>query len=172
MPRKVEMQLVKPNLKYKDSFLKGIKELQAEGNNILPTPWVVHFEEYVARFEKEEQGIDLPEGYVSHSRFWLIDNEEFIGHVDIRHKLTDDLLKFGGHIGYAIVPSKRRLGYGTKILEMALPIAKELGIEKVFFTLDDSNIASAKIIEKNGGVLESKIEYEGVLKRRYWITLK
>jgi len=166
------MQLVKPNLKYKDSFLNGIKELQDEGNNILPTPWVAHFDEYVARFDNEEKGINLPEGYVSHSRFWLIDNEEFIGHVDIRHKLTDSLLNFGGHIGYAIVPSKRKMGYGTKILEMALPLAKDLGINKILITCNDDNIASAKIIEKNGGVLENKIDHEGVIKRRYWITLK
>ena len=103
---------------------------------------------------------------------WLVDNGEFIGSLSLRHRLNENLLKMGGHIGYSIRPSARKRGYGTKILELALPIAKSLGIDKVLVTCDDDNTGSAKIIEKNGGVLENKVEHEGKLKRRYWIENK
>ena len=69
------------------------------------------------------------------------------------------------------------MGYGTKTLEFALLEAKKFGIHNVLITCDDDNVGSAKIIEKNGGVLENKVEgeYESEakkLKRRYWIVNK
>ena len=51
--------------------------------------------------------------------------------------------------------------------------AKELGLSKVLVTCDEDNIASIKIIERNGGKLEDMYQEEKmtVPKRRYWITL-
>ena len=48
-----------------------------------------------------------------------------------------------------------------------------MGIEKVRITCDVGNIASRKIIEKNGGVLDSEIPNleTGVGKLRYWIDI-
>ena len=66
----------------------------------------------------------------------------------------------------------RNKGYGTKILELALDEAKKLGIEKALLTCEDDNINSAKVIEKNGGVLENKVTGDRKLKRRYWIENK
>lgn len=97
----------------------------------------------------------------------------FIGKVNIRHRLNKNLLKAGGHIGYTIRPSERRKGYGTLILRLALPKAKALGIKKALITCYEDNIGSRKIIEANGGVLEdTATTNEGVVKRRYWITIK
>ena len=105
--------------------------------------------------------------------YWLIDNDEFIGRVSIRHTLTESLLKEGGHIGYDIRPSKRNMGYGKRILELSLPKAKELEIDKVLVTCNETNTGSKKIIEANGGILENSIEMgEGKpAKLRYWILL-
>ena len=59
-------------------------------------------------------------------------------------------------MGYDVRPSMRRLGYGTQLLRLALPVLQEHGIRRVRITCDDDNIGSAKIIEKNGGVLSGK----------------
>ena len=80
--------------------------------------------------------------------------------------------KVGGHIGYDIKPSMRRMGYGTEILKLSLPIAKQIGLDRVMLTCDDSNIASWKIMKKNGAILDEKYNYEGKFKRRYWIDIK
>lgn len=175
MPWKIKMELVKPNIKYKDSFLEAVEEFRKEGNRVVKMrlPEIEEtFEKYIERMADGERGVNLPEGYVSHTRLWLVEGSDFIGSIDIRHSLTENLLKFGGHIGYEIRPSKRRMGYGTKMLELALPITKSLGINKALITCNDDNIGSAKIIEKNGGILENKIPCENTLRRRYWITLK
>ncbi len=131
------------------------------------------FTEFVEKLSGEAEGKFLKEGYVPHTIFWLVDNEKFIGWLDIRHRLTDHLREVGGHIGYAIRPSERGKGNGNKILELALPKAKELGIMSVLVTCKEDNVASAKVIEKNGGVLEDmRTHTDGITRRRYWIHLK
>jgi hypothetical protein len=67
----------------------------------------------------------------------------------------------------------RRLGYGTQLLRLALPVLREHGIRRVRITCDDDNIGSAKIIEKNGGVLSGKetSRESGKTVRQYWIEL-
>jgi predicted acetyltransferase len=173
------MELVLPSVKYKESYLEALKEAETDpGNKIskLQAPKENEtFESFVEHFNDEMKGLNLPEGYVPATMFWLIDNGEFIGRVQIRHKLSDYLSKHGGHIGYYIRPSKRKMGYGKKILEMALLKAKEMGFEKVLLACNDDNVGSVRVIEGNGGVLKEIIdgEKEGEKKkRRYQITIK
>ncbi len=130
-----------------------------------------NFSEFLTKMRNYEKGKNLPKGYVSASYYWLVDNNDFVGETTIRHKLTKALLKEGGHIGYGIRPTKRKLGYGTKILTLALKKAKKLGIKKVLVTCDDNNIGSRKVIEANEGILEKKIRHKGKLLRHYWIKL-
>ena len=57
------------------------------------------------------------------------------------------------------------------MLRLALPEAKKIGLEKVLITCDEDNIASAKVIEKNGGIFERYAVKDGKKFRRYWIDL-
>lgn len=171
------MKLILPSEEYKESFIEAVKEYRAEGDmhrydldiNFLEN----NFAKYVSQILAQANGESLPEGYVPQTTFWLVDNGEFIGRVSIRHTLTEELLKVGGHIGYDIRPSKRQKGYGKKILELALPKAKELGINRALVTCDETNIGSKKIIEANGGVLEDSYEQgdDKPRKLRYWINI-
>jgi predicted acetyltransferase len=76
-----------------------------------------------------------------------------------------------GHIGYGVRPSARSRGLATWALQSVLVRAPALGLRKVLLTCDDSNPASARVIEKTGGVLEDVRETELGLTRRYWMTL-
>lgn len=169
------MQLVLPSLKYKESYIKALEDSRNEtGETQLNRPAENQsFEEFVQQLNDNAKGINLPQGYVPATMFWLIDKDEVIGRAQIRHELNDYLLKYGGHIGFYIRPSKRRMGYGTKILELALIEAKKLSISKALITCDDNNVGSQRIIEANGGVLENIIAAEEgkPKKRRYWIIL-
>lgn len=169
------VQLVDPAIKYKDSYLKALAEFAQEGRSleyrgIQPDE---DFSSYIKRVCLFKKGIGLPDGYIPESVMWLVDGQEFIGEASIRHELTDFLRQIGGHIGYVIRPSKRKMGYGKQILKLSLDYIKTLGIKRVLLTCDETNIGSAKIIEANGGVLENAVDMgEGnPRKLRYWIKV-
>ena len=90
------------------------------------------------------------------------------------HWLTDALRDWGGHIRYGVRPSERNKGYGTLMLKLALDKARALGIGRVLITCGKDNIASQRVILKNGGVLDSESysEQAGRVTQRYWIDLE
>ena len=100
------------------------------------------------------------------------DRNIFVGAVNIRHYLNDSLLKTGGHIGDGVRPSERRKGYATAMIALALEECRKLGIHKVLMCCDKENIASAKSIIKNGGILENEfVNSDGKVEQRYWISI-
>lgn len=66
----------------------------------------------------------------------------------------------------------REKGYAAMLLSLALEQAQTLGIRNVLVTCDKDNIASAKTIIANGGILESEVITEGIPIQRYWIENK
>jgi predicted acetyltransferase len=97
-----------------------------------------------------------PDGYVPQTWLWWVAGDEFLGRLSIRHRLTPHLLVEGGNIGYEVRPSARGMGHATAMLAAALPLATALGIELAHLDLDDDNVASRRVIEKNGGTLERR----------------
>lgn len=168
------LQLVKPSPKYKRSFVAAeIEFRRVDSKKRLSGRKLSRgFDAYLVKLRGYEQGKNLPKGYVPATNYWLVRGPRFIGEVTIRHRLTPALRKEGGHIGYGIRPSERKKRYGTKICALALKKAKAMGIRRALLTCNDSNTGSWKIIEANGGKLHSKIRHHGVLKRRYWITIR
>ena len=126
--------------------------------------------DYVAQLENEKAGLNLPEGRVQ-ATFLIAEHEGvLIGRSSIRHTLNDFLLNCVGHIGYGVRPDFRKRGFASQIMTLSLELIHEIGVDPVLMTCSEDNVGSAKIIEAHGGVLENKIEFKGVLKRRYWIS--
>jgi predicted acetyltransferase len=91
-----------------------------------------------------------------------------LGGIALRHYFDDRF----GHIGYGIRPSARRRGLASWALGQMLGEARAaLGLDRVFIPCLADNTASARTIERNGGVLEG-IRHNGHSQaRRYWIDL-
>jgi predicted acetyltransferase len=131
------------------------------------------FRQYLELLEAQARGERLPPGYVPATFLFAFVGTRIVGRVSIRHTLTPDLERCGGHIGYAVVPEFRRQGCATAMLAQAVVIARDrLGLSRVLVTCDDDNVGSIRVIEKNGGVLENVVAVPGgaAPKRRYWIT--
>jgi predicted acetyltransferase len=56
-----------------------------------------------------------------------------------------------GHVGYTVVPWRRREGLATEALRELIPIACDLGLSYVDLTVDADNRGSQRVIEKSGG---------------------
>lgn len=113
-------------------------------------------------------------GLVDEAVFLAFDSDEhLVGISDIRLGTNDFIRNFAGQIGYSVRPSQRRKGYASEILRLTLMKAAEYGFSELLITCNDPNIASAKVIEKNGGILESIIPHPGFPDvRRYRIRVK
>ncbi|HTR78434.1 MAG TPA: GNAT family N-acetyltransferase [Gemmatimonadaceae bacterium] len=102
--------------------------------------------------------ITLPDGSTAPRlpgvRLWMWDGA-FCGSIGFRWQPGTTALPpyCLGHIGYGVVPWKRRLGYATRALGLMLPFAREFGLPFVEITTDASNTASQRVIARNGGVL-------------------
>ena len=160
---------------YKEAYIESLN--QAKIGNIKKNLIMFHNpdeEDIIQIFKDSRDTSKLPSYYVPSYDFFAVDDDKFIGVIHIRVRLTEKLIRYGGHIGYAVNPKYWNMGYGKEILRLGLEQYKNLIEEdKILITCNDDNIGSAKIIESNGGVLENKVENEYAgekfLTRRYWI---
>ena len=83
---------------------------------------------------------------------WIWDGD-FCGTISLRwQEGTDELPPHVlGHIGYAVVPWKRRRGYASTALRLMLVEARKIGLKQIEITTDPDNLISQRIIEKSGG---------------------
>ncbi|MBI9009777.1 MAG: GNAT family N-acetyltransferase [Tenericutes bacterium] len=112
--------------------------------------------------------------HVSASTYFAINEEDkIVGMTNIRHYLNELLIVNGwGHIGYGVRPTERRKGYATEILRLALIECKKLGISEAMVGCLKENIASAKVITKNGGILSREfIDEDGLTESIFLIKV-
>jgi Predicted acetyltransferase len=174
----MHLRLIRLTRQYEKQLGEMIDEWKAdqEKNHTNHSPWAIFkndwhdFDRYLNELEiKSADGRKVPD-----SVFFLLDEERdrLLGAVNIRHYLNESLLREGGHIGDGIRPSERNKGYATELVRLALEECRKLGINRVLMTCDKDNIASARTIVKNGGVLESEfVNSDGEIEQRYWIAL-
>lgn len=115
----------------------------------------------------QSNGLQLPEGYVPQTIYYLWDDDIIVGEFHIRHYLCESLVNGAGHIGYYIAPEYRKKGYATQGLRLALSIAENIVPEdEIYLRTDKYNTASLKVMLSNGGY----IHHEDELK--YYVRIK
>lgn len=132
------------------------------------------FNEWINDLKKNKDEKNLPIDYSPHT-FYLAfnDSNEIVGAIGLRWKQVPNLMTYGGLIGYSIRPMQRKKGYGTQMLRLGLEKFKKTDINNILITCKDFNIASKRVIEKNGGIFENNyynIE-DGYNYLRYWIKI-
>jgi predicted acetyltransferase len=161
------LELVVPGAQHLESYAHALEQGWSP-DNLLPQAALDELARIKDNPEKfiEEQvdrdasgsPVTLPDGSIVRRlpgyKRWMWDGE-FCGSIGFRWQPgTADLPPHVlGHIGFSVVPWKRRRGYATRALALLLPSIKEEGLPHVDLTTDPENIGSQKVIAANGGLL-------------------
>lgn len=171
----MSIQLERPRLDLLPSYFNFIEEMEKAGETIwdtfIPAPSEDH-----AHFVKrliDAESID-PVRSVPETTYWATKADIVVGRISLRHKLSEKLQEFGGHIGYEVRPSMRNLGIAKEMLRLLLETQKAKSIGKLLLTCAPSNLASIKTILANGGIFEKVLFVERVNRETiyYWIVLE
>ena len=115
--------------------------------------------EVIPKRINNSQGIDLLEGRVPDSYFFLWDDDEIVGLFKIRHCLNDFLRDGPGHLGYCILPEYRGKGYAKEGLKLAIDICNDLIEEdEIYLIVRKDNPASLKVQTDNGAYIVSETD--------------
>ncbi|MFI5484182.1 GNAT family N-acetyltransferase [Micromonospora echinaurantiaca] len=129
------------------------------------------FAAWVARLlDQSDPAKPLDAGRVPCTYRWIVERDRVLGGIALRHG-SSDYVRWAGHIGYGIRPSARRRGLATWALGRMLAEARTVGLDRVLAVCAVDNAASARTIERCGGVLEGVGETRFGPARRYWIDL-
>jgi predicted acetyltransferase len=126
------------------------------------------FAAWVARLDHESSRAVVETGRARCTYRWIVEGDRVLGGIALRHGF-DDFVRWAGHIGYGVRPSARGRGLAGWALGRMLDEARRLGMDRVLIVCAVDNIASAKTIERRGGVLERIVDTQLGPARRYWV---
>ncbi|MFY1584904.1 GNAT family N-acetyltransferase [Micromonospora sp. WMMD734] len=102
---------------------------------------------------------------------WIIERGQVLGGIALRPD-CDEQAPWAGHLGYGIRPSARRRGLASWAVRRMMEEARLLGRERLLVVCATDNVASARTIERCGGLFEGVGDTRFGPTRRYWIMLR
>lgn len=167
------LTLIMPTEKNRSDVLAFYNEFEQNHETCIGYGGYKNYDAWLCAMQNRKSGKNLPKGYVRENFYLCYAGDEMVGVFSLKFELTEYLLHFGGHVGYAVKPSKRRCGYATQILKLGLQLAQELGFHMILAVCDEDNVASECVILQNGGILEDTLydSDERVFVKRYWIRV-
>ncbi|MCF6288968.1 MAG: GNAT family N-acetyltransferase [Proteobacteria bacterium] len=166
------MKLISPSAQYKHSYINYIRELGDEERYPFPLDFAYYdFQVLLTQLEDFRLGKNLPEGFVASTTLWLVADAELVGVTNLRHYLNQQIEYCGGHIGIGIRPSYRSKGLGRLLMKLSIAQLLMMEVNKIHVHCFKNNIASTKVILKNGGVFDSEIIDKNKIIQRYIILV-
>ena len=160
--------LIAPTERLHDAWLTAHTEWGAgvheDGFGLLPTDEVNSeggFAAWVARLATDSARCTYR---------WIIEGDQVLGGIALRHE-SNDIVQWAGHIGYGIRPFARGRGLAAWALARMVDEARVLGMDRLLVVCEAGNGASAKTIERQGGIIEDACESEDSAAWRYWIRI-
>ncbi|MGC5663331.1 GNAT family N-acetyltransferase [Micromonospora sp. WMMD723] len=106
---------------------------------------------------------------------WIVEREpgrvRVLGGIALRPD-CDEQAPWAGHLGYGIRPSARRRGLATWAVRRMMDEARLLGRERLLVVCATDNVASARTIERCGGLFEGIGDTRFGPTRRYRLPLR
>jgi predicted acetyltransferase len=167
------LKFILPTEQNRDDVLSFYDEIEKSGGECIGIGNYKNYDLWLTGMQNRHTGKDLPEGYVRENFYLCYEGARLIGVFSLKFELTEFLLNYGGHIGYATRLSDRNRGLATQMLKQGLELSKKFGFDRILCICNNDNYASQKVILKNGGVFENELydPNEEVTVKRFWIQL-
>lgn len=168
--------LVKPTIEWKEQALAYRQEHFDYGEKIINGSELLDktesYEEWLEKVVQNSKKSTVSPDWVLTDTFFAVtgQNKKIVGIIDLRYELNDFLKDFGNS-GYSVRPTERKKGYATEMLAQVCGIAKSAGLKKLQLSVEKSNAASIRTIEKNGGVYARSFAFENEMADIYEIIL-
>jgi RimJ/RimL family protein N-acetyltransferase len=160
--------LIAPTTRLHSAWLDAHAEwgpgLHEDGFGLAPTDEVrspAGFAAWIARLGDESERVTFR---------WIVEDDQVLGGTALRHGF-DEYVQWAGHVGFGIRASARRRGLASWALGRMLDEARVLGMDRVLVVCAADNVASARTIERLGGLFEEVRDTDHGPARRYWITI-
>lgn len=135
--------LIHPDVRFLNSFRDLITDQSANGRRRISDPdYDVSDSELIEHIES-----------LDHTHFWWIVEGEIVGRIRLRDEATGDFYESHGDVGYDMSPRFQNRGYATAMLKAVIEIARKQNRSHLLVTCNVANIASRRVLEKNGGSL-------------------
>src|SRR5215469_8622855 len=88
---------------------------------------------------------------------------DYLGRIRLRVGWNEDVIRYAGHVGYAVEPAHRGHRYAERACRLIIPLAKRHGMTSLWITCQPDNMSSRRTLERLGaeciGVISVPAEY-------------
>lgn len=155
----MKFRLAKPDISFKEKAIEFVKEFKDNNSKIHGGGKIAKYiekstyEEWL-KYLDEQKDITPDEMRMPNETYFFVNEDDnIIGIINIRLGLNDMLKDLGGHIGYAIRPTERGKGYNKINLYLALKRLQEVGEKEALLDCEIDNEASSGTMKALGGKL-------------------
>lgn len=163
-----------PDETNKDNVLDFYAEFERRGESCVGSAGHEDYAAWLRDKRNRSSGENLTEGCVRENFYLCYEGSRLVGVFSLKFELTEYMLNYGGHVGYAVRRSERNRGLAAEMLEQGLHLARSFGLERVLAVCGEDNYAAQKVVARNSGVFENKMydEKEKAYVNRFWIDLR
>lgn len=102
---------------------------------------------------------EFPDGKVPQTVYLIFEDDTPVGFGKFRPFLNEACIKNrAGHFAFMVSPKHRCKGSATKYLAFVKNEAIKLGLTEIEGTALEGNIASCRVMEKNGGTIKERVD--------------
>ncbi|MGD1838656.1 MAG: GNAT family N-acetyltransferase, partial [Nitrososphaeraceae archaeon] len=144
--------LTRPSLDIKEKVLDYWNEFKSYNESLFDDDKGIQidtsYEKWLEKVTNDTCLSTVSEDWVVTDTFFAVrkTDNKIVGMCELRH-CTNDVIKDFGQIGYDTRPTERKKGYATEMVKKLLEVALKSNMKEVFISVENTNIASIKIIE-------------------------
>lgn len=126
--------------------------------------------------KKQEAGVGLPDHFVPSATFWIVENREVLGVLNVRLQLNGTLRRYGGNAGLCVRADRRRRGIAASVLPLLPAVFRSLGLEgEILLTCTEDNVPCLNWLEHTKymrrEIDEAEVDGKWTRVRRYYYEI-